>query len=97
MGSERDLPAVWIVCVIEIVVGNLVRNPHLVYDANDVYFVPDVGTITVTPGFAGNQGNVARGINNAILGGTNPKQFVRHLAWLERRAAHQRARSSMLR
>lgn len=52
--------------------GTLVRNPHLAYDANNVYFVLDVGTITVTPGFTGNQGGVAGGINNAILNGANP-------------------------
>src|SRR6185437_6108589 len=47
-----------------------VRNPHLVYDTDDVFLVLDVGTITTGgSGLNGNQTNVANGINNAVLGG----------------------------
>ncbi|MDO8876633.1 MAG: autotransporter-associated beta strand repeat-containing protein [Pseudolabrys sp.] len=52
--------------------GSRVRNPHLVYDADNVYFVLDVGTISLDAGFSGNNQNVANGINNAILGGADP-------------------------
>src|SRR6185437_14291710 len=50
-----------------------VRNPHLVYDTDDVFLVLDVGTITTGgSGLNGNQTNVANGINNAVLFGGAP-------------------------
>lgn len=48
------------------------RNPHLTYDANNVYLVLDPGTLQLAPGASGNQTNVAGGINNAVLGGGAP-------------------------
>ena len=49
------------------------RNPRVTYDYINgfVDLLLDPGTITVNPGFTGNQGNVAGGINNAIIGGAN--------------------------
>lgn len=52
--------------------GTRVRNPHLAYDADDVFLVLDQGLIVLPRGANGNQTNVANGINNAILGGADP-------------------------
>jgi outer membrane autotransporter protein len=51
--------------------GNLVRNPHLAYDANNVYLTldPNLFTALLPPGSSGNVQNVAAGIDNAILHG----------------------------
>jgi len=51
--------------------GPLVRNPHLAYDANNVYFVLDPLTISqsLAANASFNQRNVAAGIDNAILAG----------------------------
>ncbi|AXK79082.1 autotransporter domain-containing protein [Pseudolabrys taiwanensis] len=56
--------------------GNVtgIRNPHLAYDANNVFLVLDPGLIAISPGFSGNQQNVANAINNAIMGGTVPNE-----------------------
>lgn len=52
------------------------RNPHLTYDANNVYLVLDPGTLQLSSGASGNQSSVAGGINNAVLnGGTPPSGF----------------------
>lgn len=52
------------------------RNPHLTYDANNVYLVLDPGTIQLPSGASGNQASVAGGINSAVLnGGTPPAAF----------------------
>lgn len=52
------------------------RNPHLTYDANNVYLVLDPGTLQLSPGASGNQTSVAGGINSAVLnGGTPPAAF----------------------
>ena len=48
------------------------RNPHLTYDANNVYLVLDPGEIILPSGTNGNQANVAGGINRAVLGGATP-------------------------
>ena len=48
------------------------RNPHLTYDANNVYLVLDPGTLQLASSASGNQTNVASGINNAVLGGATP-------------------------
>ena len=48
------------------------RNPHLTYDANNVFLVLDPGTIELPPGVGGNQAGVAGGINNAVLNGGIP-------------------------
>jgi outer membrane autotransporter protein len=50
--------------------GSGARNPHLTYDANNVFLVLDPGTITLPAGTSGNQRSVATGINNAVLAGT---------------------------
>jgi outer membrane autotransporter protein len=58
-----------------LITGGLVsgfRNPHLAYDAHDVFLVLDPSTITILPSFTSNQQAVAGGINNAILAGANP-------------------------
>jgi autotransporter-associated beta strand protein len=54
--------------------GPLVRNPHLAYDAHDVFLVLDPGTISpsLPPGASRNVVNVAAGIDKAILGGATP-------------------------
>jgi autotransporter-associated beta strand protein len=53
------------------------RNPHLTYDADDVFLVLDPLTITLPPSANGNQAGVAGGINNAINnGGTVPPAFL---------------------
>jgi len=49
-----------------------IRNPHLTYDANDVFLVLDVGTVSILPGFTSNQAAAANGINNAVNAGANP-------------------------
>ncbi|MDO9412062.1 MAG: autotransporter domain-containing protein [Pseudolabrys sp.] len=52
------------------------RNPHLTYDANNVFLVLDAGTIQLPGGIGGNQSGVAGGINNAVEnGGTPPAGF----------------------
>ncbi|QQO31720.1 autotransporter-associated beta strand repeat-containing protein [Bradyrhizobium diazoefficiens] len=52
------------------------RNPHLTYDANDVYLVLDPGTLQLSPGASGNQTSVAGAINNFVEnGGTPPAGF----------------------
>ncbi|MBS0534496.1 MAG: autotransporter domain-containing protein [Proteobacteria bacterium] len=52
------------------------RNPHLTYDANNVFLVLDPGTLQLSPGASGNQSSVAGGINAAVLnGGTPPAAF----------------------
>lgn len=52
------------------------RNPHLTYDANDVYLVLDPGTLQLPAGASGNQTNVAGAINNFVEnGGTPPAGF----------------------
>ena len=52
------------------------RNPHLTYDADNVYLVLDPGTLQLSSGASGNQSSVAGGINNAVLnGGTPPSGF----------------------
>jgi autotransporter-associated beta strand protein len=48
------------------------RNPHLTYDANNVYLVLDAGEIILPSGASGNQASVAAGINRAVLGGATP-------------------------
>ena len=48
------------------------RNPHLTYDANNVFLVLDPGTIQLPSGASGNQAGVAGGINRAVLGGATP-------------------------
>ena len=48
------------------------RNPHLTYDANNVFLVLDPGTIQLPVGASGNQAGVAGGINRAVLGGATP-------------------------
>ena len=48
------------------------RNPHLAYDANNVFLVLDPGTIQLPAGASGNQAGVAGGINRAVLGGAAP-------------------------
>ncbi|MBI3433990.1 MAG: autotransporter domain-containing protein [Proteobacteria bacterium] len=48
------------------------RNPHLTYDANNVFLVLDPGSIQLAPGTPGNQSKVAGGINNAAGGGSTP-------------------------
>ena len=57
------------------VTGNLgtrVRNPHLVYDANNVFLVLDPGTIVLPSGAGSNQNKVASGINSAVQNGAAP-------------------------
>jgi autotransporter-associated beta strand protein len=52
------------------------RNPHLTYDANNVYLVLDPGTLQLSSSASGNQTSVANGINSAVLnGGTPPAAF----------------------
>ena len=48
------------------------RNPHLTYDANNVFLVLDPGTIQLPAGASGNQAGVAGGIDRAVLGGATP-------------------------
>jgi autotransporter-associated beta strand protein len=48
------------------------RNPHQIYDANNVYHVLDPGEIILPSGTNGNQASVAGGINRAVLGGATP-------------------------
>lgn len=48
------------------------RNPHLTYDANNVYLVLDPGEIILPSGTNANQASVAGGINRAVLGGATP-------------------------
>jgi autotransporter-associated beta strand protein len=48
------------------------RNPHLIYDANNVYLVLDPGEIILPSGTNANQASVAGGINRAVLGGATP-------------------------
>ncbi|HZO44882.1 MAG TPA: autotransporter domain-containing protein [Xanthobacteraceae bacterium] len=48
------------------------RNPHLTYDANNVYLVLDPGTIQLPSGASGHQVNVAGGINKAVESGATP-------------------------
>jgi autotransporter-associated beta strand protein len=48
------------------------RNPHLTYDANNVYLVLDPGEIILPSGTNANQANVAGGINRAVFGGATP-------------------------
>ena len=58
--------------------GPLVRNPHIVYDPNNIYLVLDANlTATLLPASAtGNQRGVSRGIDNAIANGaTLPSAF----------------------
>jgi autotransporter-associated beta strand protein len=52
------------------------RNPHLTYDANDVFLVLDPGALTLPSGLAQNQQNVGNAINNFVNnGGTLPPAF----------------------
>ncbi|WFU78030.1 autotransporter domain-containing protein [Bradyrhizobium sp. CIAT3101] len=48
------------------------RNPHLTYDANNVYLVLDPGTIVLPAGTGANQSSVAGAINKAVEGGATP-------------------------
>ena len=48
------------------------RNPHLTYDANNVFLVLDPGAIVLAAGATANQAAVAGGINNAVTGGATP-------------------------
>ncbi|WP_424630389.1 autotransporter domain-containing protein [Bradyrhizobium sp. SYSU BS000235] len=48
------------------------RNPHLTYDANNVFLVLDPGTIALPAGTGGNQTNVAGAINKAVESGFTP-------------------------
>ena len=61
--------------------GYSVRNPRLSYDATHVYLLLDIGTITpLLNGSAGrNQRNVAAGIDNALIGGSNPSTAFQNL------------------
>jgi autotransporter-associated beta strand protein len=56
--------------------GNIsgARNPHLAYDANDVFLVLDPNTISpsLSPNANTNQRGVAAAIDAAIVAGTNP-------------------------
>jgi T5SS/PEP-CTERM-associated repeat protein len=52
------------------------RNPHLTYDANNVYLVLDVGTLQIPAGAGGNQTNAAGAINRYVeSGGAPPAGF----------------------
>lgn len=52
------------------------RNPHLTYDANNVFLVLDPGVIILPAGTNQNQTNVAAGINRVVeSGGTPPVAF----------------------
>lgn len=52
------------------------RNPHLTYDANNVFLVLDPGAIVLPQGASDNNANVASGINKAVdNGSTPPPQF----------------------
>lgn len=48
------------------------RNPHLIYDLDNVYLVLDPGTIMLPAGASGNQTGVAAGINKAVGAGATP-------------------------
>jgi autotransporter-associated beta strand protein len=48
------------------------RNPHLAYDANNVFLLLDPGAIQLPAGASGNQSNVAGGINRFVEGGGTP-------------------------
>jgi uncharacterized protein with beta-barrel porin domain len=48
------------------------RNPHLIYDLNNVYLALDPGTIALPAGTGANQSNVAGAINKAVEGGATP-------------------------
>jgi outer membrane autotransporter protein len=48
------------------------RNPHLTYDANNVFLVLDPGTLQLPAGASGNQAGVAGGINTAVESGATP-------------------------
>lgn len=52
--------------------GSGVRNPHLTYDANNVYLVLDPATLQIPAGLGANQTNVASAINRVVGSGGSP-------------------------
>ncbi len=48
------------------------RNPHLTYDANNVFLVLDPGAIVLPQGASGNQTSITSAINKAVESGFTP-------------------------